>query len=248
MDKSTLGDRMKGYECVPKTFLMKKTPVILRLDGKAFHTFTRGLEKPYSWDLRSAMCATTQYLVENIQGAVLAYTQSDEISILVRDWDQPSTCGWFDYNLQKVVSISASMATAAFNNTFTHPSKNIPALFDSRVFNLPPHEVANYFIWRQQDAERNSIQMLARSHFSHKQLHKKDTNSIQDMLMGLPDPVNWNNVPTWAKRGSCVTTSMVEKDSGKLRRVVMQDQEIPIFTQDREYINKHLIVPGTGRR
>lgn len=248
MDNTTIGDRMKGYESVPKMFLMKKTPVIMRLDGKAFHTFTKGLEKPYSWDLREAMCHTTEYLMENIQGAVFAYTQSDEISILIRDWDQPNTCGWFDYNLQKMVSISASMATAAFNDVFTHPTKKMPALFDSRVFNMPVHEVVNYFIWRQQDAERNSIQMLARSHFSHKQLDKKNTVAIQDMLMGLSDPVNWNDVATWSKRGSCVVTSQVEKESGKMRRLIEIDQEIPIFSQDRDYINQHLIVPGTGRR
>ncbi len=240
MDKSSLGYRMKAYESVPKNKLLRKTPVIMRLDGKAFHTFTRGLEKPYSVLLRNAMMATAEHLVNNIQGALFAYVQSDEISILISDWERITTDAWFEYNVQKMASISASMATGVFNNTFEHPTKSDFAMFDSRVYNTPAHEVVNYFVWRQQDATRNSIQMLGQHNFSHRQLQGKSCSKIQDMLMELEPPINWNDQPTWAKRGSSIVTNKEEKDSGKLRRVVSSDMQTPIFTQDREYIDKYL--------
>lgn len=245
MDKTTLGDRMKGYERVTQNKLIPKMPVIIRLDGKAFHTFTKGLERPFDESLHDAMLHTTHNLVHAIQGAVFAYTQSDEISILLRDWDKITTESWFNGNIQKVVSVSASMATAHFNNLFNHPKHTVPALFDSRVFQLPFNEVTNYFIWRQRDAERNSVNMLGQSQFSHKQLQGKNVSQVQDMLMTQLDaPVNWNDIDTWKKRGACITSDYVEKESGKLRRVLALDNEIPIFTQDRGYIDQYLEVPN----
>lgn len=245
MDKTKLGDRMKNFERLTQNNLMPKTPAIIRLDGKAFHTFTRGLQKPYSRDLREAMNDTALSLVNQIQGAVFAYVQSDEISILLRDWDKLTTDAWFDGKIQKIVSISAAIATATFNREFSHPSFESPALFDSRVFNLPFNEVTNYFIWRQRDAERNSVNMLGQFYFSHKQLQGKNVSQVQDMLMTeLDEPVNWNNIATWAKRGSCVVSDIEVKESGKPRRVVYVDDEIPVFTQDRQYIEKYLEVPN----
>lgn len=235
MDKTSLGNRMKSYEQVPAQKLVRRMPVLMRLDGKAFHTFTRGLEKPYSMSLREAMVDTARELVSGIQGAVFAYIQSDEISILIKDWTTLSTDSWYDNKVQKMVSVSASIATAAFNDCFQHPSKSSLALFDSRVWNLPKEEVANYFIWRQQDATRNSINMLGQDNFSHKSLQGKNVSAVQDMLMGLTPPINWNDQSTWAKRGSCVLRSTTEESTS-----IVADNEIPIFTANREYI-EHLL-------
>ncbi|MEM4260957.1 MAG: tRNA(His) guanylyltransferase Thg1 family protein, partial [Candidatus Woesearchaeota archaeon] len=155
MKKSSIDDRMKRYENVNRYSLIRRTPVIIRLDGKAFHSFTKDLDKPFDEDLHNTFKQTVFYLVSQIQGAVFAYTQSDEISILLRDWDTLTTDAWFDYNIQKMASVSASIVTAKFNMLW-HKSNKI-AFFDSRVFNLPKEEVCNYFIWRQQDATKNSI-------------------------------------------------------------------------------------------
>lgn len=208
---------------------MRRTPVILRLDGKAFHTFTRGLQRPYDEKFNQAMSDTTLELCNSIQGAVFGYTQSDEISILIQDWKTIKTDCWFGNNVQKMVSISASIATAKFNETFQHPSKTSMALFDSRVFNLPEHEVVNYFIWRGNDCSRNSVSSLAQTHFPHKDLHGKSMADMHDMLK-LQKNINWNDMPTRFKRGGCV----VLNDDGKF----VIDNEPPIFTKDREYIER----------
>lgn len=232
-----LGVRMKAYEAVSKGSLMARTPVIIRIDGKAFHTYTRDMEKPFSHELHNAMVQTAKYLVENIQGAKLAYTQSDEISILVTDWESLNTQSWFNYNIAKVVSVSASMATGIFNRSLS--TERPVALFDSRAFNVPLHEVNNYFIWRQQDASRNSVQMLARAYFSHNELHKKSNDEIQDMLM-LQHGVNWNDLDTWKKRGTCVKSVLVPYNDTHRTKFII-DEEIPIFTQDRDYINRYCV-------
>jgi len=120
------------------------------------------------------------------------------------------------------------MATVAFNKKANEIDNNLTlAMFDSRVFNVPKEEVANYFIWRQQDASRNSVQMLGQFYFSHKELHCKNISAIQDMLMSEHN-VNWNDVATRKKRGFCVTLDDY------------YDTEIPIFTKDRNYIEKYL--------
>lgn len=232
-----LGTRMKGYEAVSKTKLLRRTPVVIRLDGKAFHTWTRQLKavdetldiEPFSGLMHDLMRETTKYLMDNIQNAVFAYAQSDEISILLNDWKKLNTDQWFDGTIQKIASVSASMATVAFNEERLrcafYPELS-PALFDSRVFNVPMEEVVNYFVWRQQDATRNSIQMLGQFYFSHKQLHGKNVSQIQDMLMESYQQ-NWNDIDIWKKRGFCVT-----KDG--------YDKEIPIFTKARPFIEQFL--------
>lgn len=114
-----LGTRMKTfYEQVPKTRLMRRTPVALRIDGKAFHTFTRGFQKPFDTVLMTAMQNTMKYLCENIQGCVFGYSQSDEITLILIDYQKFTSSAWFDYEVQKICSISASMATMAFNKFF----------------------------------------------------------------------------------------------------------------------------------
>lgn len=235
----TLGDRMKKYyEDAYRIYLPRRMPYIIRLDGKSFHTFTRNLEKPYCEEFANVMINTAWLLLDSkdanlkIQNAKLAYIQSDEISILCTDYDTLTTEAWFQKNLQKIVSISAAIATAHFNKVkrLELPSKSELGVFDSRVFVLPKEEVANYFIWRQIDATRNSIQGLGQKYFSHKELHKLSCNEIQDKLFKEKD-VNWNEVPTMFKRGACIVTA----NKGSLADV---DLEVPIFSEDRNYIER----------
>ena len=260
MSKDNLGKRMKEYEYVSRNYLTKRTPVIIRIDGKTFHTFTKGMKRPFDEVLIKTMQETAKYLCENIQGCKLAYTQSDEITLLLTDYETFNTQGWFNYNIQKMVSISASMATLAFNTFF---KDNIPtsysyedskyieslkakinkALFDSRVFNIPKEEVCNCFIWRQQDATRNSINLVGQSNFSHKELNKKSCNDIQDMLF-VQKGINWNNYNTYLKRGTCIIKEEYLKKDGNnnqtLRTRWIIDKDIPIFTQDRNYIERYI--------
>lgn len=263
MAHDELGDRMKDYESVPRIGLTKRTPVILRVDGKAFHTFTKGMTRPYDEKFNRCMWAAAAYMCKNIQGAKLAYVQSDEISILITDWETLKTEGWYGYEVQKMASVSASMAATSFLAQYVHEFtddvievKKLPA-FDSRVFNLPKEEVANYFIWRQQDATRNSIQSLAQSNFSHKELHGLSCNELQELLFQKKG-LNWNDCPVKQKRGVCVvktsynvqtktglfgSTDPAEQYSEYVRRLKwVPDEEIPIFTQDRAYIDNHLII------
>lgn len=292
MKRDDLGNRMKTfYEEIPKTRLMRRTPVIIRIDGKAFHTFTRGFKRPFDDVLIKTMQETAKYLYENIQGCQLAYTQSDEISLLLIDYQRFETSAWFDYEIQKMCSISASMATMAFNKLFIlnfndlmidamkieePDEKTIEylgilekaytkgAMFDSRVFNIPKEEVCNYFYWRQLDASRNSIQMVGQANFSHKELQYKSCNDIQDMLM-TQKGINWNDFPTYQKRGSCVVkedywidgndgceyseeysevlnrTGGCETDIMRSRWII--DNNIPIFKgEGRQYIEQFVNV------
>ena len=193
-----LSTRMKeNYEKVPQTKLMRRTPVALRIDGKAFHTLTRGFKKPFDEILIRSMQETMKYLCENIQGCILGYTQSDEITLILQDYKTLTTGAWFDYEVQKLCSISASMATMKFNKTFNEIASCFVdenedddnlcnycdkllgaiekgAMFDSRCFNIPKEEVTNLLLWRQLDAARNSVQMVGRAYFSHAELKNKD--------------------------------------------------------------------------
>lgn len=191
--------RMKSYE--EKIFLKEKTPVIIRIDGKAFHTYTRGIS-PFNEELSQAMAETAIHLCQNIQGSDCAYTQSDEISILLRDWDREETQMWFAGNLQKIVSISASLATAKFNSIYISRNGS-SALFDSRAFNVPFYDVWNYFIWRQADCKRNSISTLARTFFSQKQLDGVSSEEKKQRLL-LEKSIDWDKLPNWKKLGRII--------------------------------------------
>jgi tRNA(His) 5'-end guanylyltransferase len=221
---------MKGYEGAFKHSLPARMPVIIRVDGKAFHTWTKkiGAARPFDAPLMASMQATAIELCKEIQGAVLAYTQSDEISILVHTYKRLTSQGWFGNEIQKMVSISAALASSVMTGIYT-----IRTMFDSRVFVLPESDVVNYFIWRQQDASRNSVQMLARANFSHKQCHRKTCEDLQEMLF-QEKGINWNDISTTKKRGSCILKGA---DGGWV-----VDNEIPIFTKDREYITRLLAV------
>lgn len=254
--KDSLGDRMKGYENVSRIYLPKRLPVIIRVDGRAFHTFTKGFQKPFDDVLAQAMRETAVMLCKEISGAKLAYTQSDEISILVTNNDTIDTQPWFNNNLQKLVSLSASTATLAFDKAFywatitykgngemfqVYAKASKTATFDARAFVLPADEVCNYFIWRQQDATRNSIQMVAQSLYSHKELQNKNCDELQEMI--FQKGINWNDYEPWQKRGICIQKKekvIMINDTGVIHGIWEPDFNTPIFTQDRDYINSRL--------
>lgn len=248
---NNLGNRIKQYENVSRIYLTRRTPVIIRLDGCHFHTFTKGFDKPFDELLCKSMQTAMKTLCENIQNCVLGYTQSDEITLVLCDYKKLTTDAWFSNNVQKMASVSASICTAAFNRAFSeniseligtndknataylncYMAKEHTAVFDARVFNIPKEEVCNSLIWRQQDATKNSIQSLGRKYFSHEQLNDKNESDIQDMLM-LEKNVNWNNTPAKFKRGSCC----IRTEDGW-----MIDNDIPIFTKDRNYIENRIV-------
>jgi len=208
--KDDLGDRMKGnYEDRTRYLLPRRTYTIIRLDGKAFHTYTRGLKKPFDKGLYEDMDNAIISMLPEIQGSVFAYTQSDEISILLTDFAKTSTSAWFDGNLQKMCSVASSIITAEFNKRrmyrFSKEHADMegrsqlwgsdvltlePAYFDARVFTIPDRtEVMNYFLWRNQDCARNSVSMVAQHNFSHRELQGKSTSNLHEMLH--QKGINW---------------------------------------------------------
>ncbi|GAA0408280.1 tRNA(His) guanylyltransferase Thg1 family protein [Paenibacillus motobuensis] len=239
MKKDDFGNRMKGYENIFRQTLPQRLPVIIRIDGSHFHTFTRGMIKPFDEVLIQAFWETCKYLAENIMGCKLVYHQSDEISILLTNYDKLTTQSWFENNLQKMVSVSASMATAKFNEVIqkSNPNKEL-ATFDSRAWVLPQDEVTNYFLWRQQDATKNSISMVAQANFPHKELQGLDGKKLQDKLF-LEKGINWNDLPVWQKRGACITKQNYKKGE-VIRSKWDVDLNTPIFSQNREYINQYV--------
>lgn len=287
MDRSDLAERMKGYEKRNRYYLQRRMPVILRLDMRAGHSFTKGFKRPFDEVFIKSMQETAQYLCENIQNCKLSYQQSDEITLLLVDYDKLNTDCFFDYRVDKLCSIAASMATMIFNKAF---SKNVEdfeqyyateheingwygkgtpeyemcqiytkavskgAMFDARCFNIPKEEVTNLVYWRQLDASRNSIQMVGQANFSHKELQNKSCNDIQDMLM-TQKGINWNDLPTYQKRGSCCVRNKIViesdgvmataqlRDSSKSENEWIIDTDIPIFKgEGREYIDRLVFV------
>ena len=275
-----LGIRMKEYEKRNQYYLQKRTPVAIRVDMRAGHTFTRGFKRPFDYIFMKSMQETAKYMCENMENAKFAYVQSDEITIILTDYDTLETDCWFNYRTDKLCSISASMATMAFNKYFEENVTNevleykmVPhcveiqqeikeyhntliaaldkgAMFDARCFNIPKEEVTNLIYWRQLDASRNSIQMVGQANFSHNELQNKSCNDIQDMLM-LQKNINWNDFPTYQKRGSCVVKSdeketITEDNIGTkmtIRSKWIIDKEMPILKgKDRAYIDKLVYV------
>lgn len=235
MGKDSIGNRMKAnYEDRYRFLLTRRTPVIMRLDGRAFHTLTRGLEKPFDGTFCYSMIDTASFLCHEIQGAKCAYVQSDEISILITDFDTLTTDAWFDYNIQKMTSVSAGLASAYFTNRFFDREDTDAdiAVFDSRVFNIPKEEVCNYFIWRQLDWLRNSVQMLAQAHFSHKQLHGKNQATMHHMLHGIG--INWADLPERWKNGTFIIkpaqgwesySDIIFKENRNAIEIYLEDQK-----------------------
>ena len=268
--RDDIGTRMKDfYEQIPKTKLMRRCPVAIRIDGKAFHTYTRNFKRPFDSVFMRAMQETMKYLCENIQGCVLGYTQSDEITLILVDYEKINSSAWFDYEVQKLCSVSASMATMRFNQVFARLVQEVKeegtedpqyikvldkacetgAMFDSRCFNIPKEEVTNLIYWRQLDASRNSIQMVGHANFSQKQMHGKSTGDIQDMLM-LEKNINWNDFPVACKRGSCCIRGQADEDPSRTdgsrtenSRGWVIDNDIPIFKGEaREYVDRLIYI------
>lgn len=238
MTKDNLGDRMKRYENSFNIILPQRLPIIARLDGRAFHSFTRSCKKPFDEKLINALNKTGISLCEEIQGAQIAFLQSDEISVLVHGYKKLNSQSWFDNRLQKMLSVSAGIASA----TMTIESEKVfgkikPAVFDSRAFVMPESEVCNAFIFRQNDWTRNSVQMVARSYFSQKECHGKNNSQLQDMIHAKGQ--NWNDLPTHLKRGRCIVKKAYEV-GGIIRYKWEVDNDIPIFSKDRNYIEQYL--------
>lgn len=260
----------ENYENRTRYSLPRRTYTVLRIDGKAFHTYARDCERPFDEGLIADMQNTAKALCESIQGCKLAYTQSDEISLVLTDFDQIETEGWFDGNLQKMVSISASIATSEFNKlrllrkVSTYTVQTFPtedeylhyidpgihdeitgfntANFDSRAFTISSRsEVMNYLFWRQQDASKNSVSMVARSFYSHKELEGKSTNEMQEMIFQKSGK-NWNNYPTYQKRGSCAYRAKAdfgpEAAFGRAKWII--DRDIPIFSSDWTWLENKI--------
>lgn len=245
--KDSLGDRIKRYEDTFRIKIPRKMPLIVRLDGVAFRIYTKGLVKP-DQNLIDCMDQTATYLCKNIQGVKLSYVQSDEISLLIYDNDFESQ-PWFDNNLQKIVSVSAAKASAYFSSISDKIfGKTKLAAFDARAFIVPLDEVTNSFIFRQQDATRNSLQMLAQSFFSPKELLGKKSTDLYEMCW--KKGVNWNDLPTSQKRGRCVVKIQSKKEAinskTKEKIIILRsdwtvDNNIPIFSSgNRNYIEKYL--------
>jgi tRNA(His) guanylyltransferase len=252
---SGMAVRMKRHEHVYRTYLPRRTYTLLRLDGRAFHSYTRGLERPFDAQFAADMDATAVALCTEITGTAFAYVQSDEISLVVTDFASVNTEPWMGGNSAKVLSISAALATATFNRLRPGEpdSPAAPALFDSRVWTLAdPSEVVNYFIWRQRDAVKNSVSMAASAHFSHKRLDGLNSNERQELLFKEAG-VNWNDYPVGFKRGRVVSRHAVPglatfmRDGQEQKMEVTRNVWTPApsehFTHDSDgWLRQHLPV------
>lgn len=250
--KDPIGDRIKSYyESVYNNVLPMRMPIILRLDGISFSNYTKGCAKPFDKKLMDAMDKTALYLCDKIQNAKIAYVQSDEISILITPYTNLNTKAWFDNKLNKILSASASYAGAYLTSISSEIfGKTKLAAFDARAFVVPKEEVNNVFLWRQLDCSRNSVQMLAQSLYSHKELHGKSSSELQEMTFAKGS--NWNSLPTSYRRGRCVRKVQFEHKgvNTKTKEEVVStrskweiDLEIPKFNVDTNYIDQYVFIP-----
>lgn len=194
-----IGDRMKQYENVTRFHLTPRIPVITRIDGRAFSTFCRTFS-PFNQLIIDGMIKATMAVAKEMQGFKIAYIQSDEANLVMTDYDDITTQGWFNYNVNKIVSISAAIMTANFGAAVKHPMGLLP-IFDARTFNVPENDVANVLLWRAQDWKRNSVSMHARRFFSHKQLHQKSQQVVLDMLS---KDHAWKDLPDQHRLGTFI--------------------------------------------
>ena len=239
----TLEDRMRSYEM--DSPLTENLPVIIRIDGRTFSQFTRGMAKPFDMGFIEMMNEIAIGLCNDMQNCRLAYLQSDEISFLL--YQRIDSQAWFGNKIQKLCSVASSKASSIATRWVMEniPNKNPIVSFDARANVYPVKDVANYFVWRQKDWERNSLFMVASSYYSAKQLKGKDRADQNEMIFQKDD--NWDTYPTMLKRGRCVVREAVmetvdnENFKGEVERnrwVI--DNEIPIFTKDRGYIEERL--------
>lgn len=270
----TLGDRMKRYESVSNISLIRRTPVVLRLDMSHGHTFTKGFIKPFDEVFMWSMQKTMESLCKDIQGCVFGYTQSDEITLVLTDYQTLETDAWFDYRVEKLCSVASSKATRYFNKYFRRTVDDIAhvcfmdknkafgeiyktrgeteeknlmtetqysiykkvydtAEFDCRAFNVPIQDVTNCIIWRQNDAERNSVQSLAQSLYSHREIQGMSNNQLQNKMLTERE-VNWDSLSICKKRGA----SCVRDTDGKWRI----DWNMPIVKEQRDYVERAVYI------
>jgi tRNA(His) 5'-end guanylyltransferase len=222
--KDDLGRRLKrDYEDALRLYLPRRTFLVIRIDGRGFHQFTRGLDRPYCRPLADALDQAALALCQEMIGCRFAYGQSDEYSFLLTDFEREDAALWFDGNMQKILSVSASIFTGAFNQAFAAKQ---PAAFDSRVMVISQRaEVARYFLWRQLDASANSLNMLASAHFPHADLEKKSTSEKHEMLHSKG--MNWAKESPDFKRGRVVKHTSAGWEI---------DLAIPIFNRDESYL------------
>lgn len=216
-----LGDRMKAYEETFRNVLPVRMPAVIRLDGKAFHSLTRHCERPFDVQLRNCLVDATKAILEEIPGR-MAYHQSDEVSILLIDYNKFDTEQWFKGVVQKIVSVAASMMGVEFTGRWGKPG-----YFDARVFVVPERDICNYFVWRQRDAMRNAISMAAQAVYSPKQLLNKHSDDMIGML--ADKKIYFMEYPGWFRLGS-----VVSKKNGI--------EDAPVFSKNREYLKQFLTV------
>ncbi len=246
MKRDSLGDRMKRFEDVTNFKLIRRMPVILRFDMVAGHTFTRGFKKPFDEIYMKTMQQTMETLCKEIQGVVFGYTQSDEITLVLVDYKTFETSAWFDNRMNKMCSVGASMTSRFFNKFYIenvgeamqnkvyrdvdmskYTKRFFTADFDCRAFNVPKEDVCNCVIWRQKDAERNSVQMLGQSLYSHKELDGVSCKEMQNKMF-TEKGINWSELPTPCKRGTACKKDL----EGKW----FVDFDMPILVEDRGYV------------
>lgn len=255
--KDELGNRMKRYEAVTgDRILVPKMPFIIRVDGKAFHTFTKGVVKPFDKIIEHAMIKTAEALCKDIPGAVIAYTQSDEITVVCKYVDRIKSEAWFNGRISKIETISASKATKYFNKFFyeavekcenrkVYERKLFNAEFDSRVFNIPEWDCINNIIWRQQDAIRNSVESVGHCHFTAKQLNKVCNEEIKNML--LEKGISWEDDFTSYQKYGCLLykatehrESVIKGKKVTVERTIWQNTAFTkiIVKEERDWFSK----------
>lgn len=213
MKNDKLGDRMKMYESQTTSLkLIPLLPVVVRLDGNSFSKFTKGLKRPYDERLSKLMIETTRFLVKEFNPNI-GYTQSDEITLVFYNSD-PKTQMIFGGRVFKIETKLATSASVFFNKCLKEylPEKSDKSpTFDCRVFNVPTkEEAANALLWRELDATKNSITMAASELYSHNFLNKKNSSDKQELL--FEKGVNWNDYPTFFKRGSYIQRKRVYRE------------------------------------
>ena len=259
-----LSEKMKRLENVTNISLELKKPVIMRLDGRAFSKYTKGLDKPFDIDLSEVFQWVAYELKGQLDNVKFIYSQSDEISILMTDWTNENTEAWFKYRVQKMVSVASSITSALFNSKvedvinkyvdrvadidearfkvtdeltrdekkyFVWKGKQYKAVFDCRVFNVELEDVVPYFIYRQKDAMRNSIQTLAQVYFSPNELKNKNQSDMKQMILERTGIV-YDDLPNLQKVGFTI----YKNDYNEW----ILDKEIPEFMINRDYISKYL--------
>lgn len=262
--KDELGERMKAHENVNRTYLTNGTPKVIRLDGCHFHTLLSGAEKPYDLSVMVSMIKGATAVMKEIGGSArFAYIQSDEVTIGINDKLTVLSEPWFGNNVQKMVSVCSSIMSVNFTQAFNDPNTKVPlgiptktedsvvhlkpAYFDARVFQLPNVvELHNAVLWRQFDASKNSISQYARSYFSHGRLQGKNGSEMQDMMMN-EHQFNWNNAPTWTKRGVLLyridraNKDAIVKANRNLTLIdgnIVVDWGIPKFSENPDFLPK----------